>query len=149
MVLGLGNPDRGDDAAGRVVAQQLVHALPDDVAIIEHDGEATALLALFDGVSNAVIVDACQSGAAAGTVYRFDVNASPLPQARFGLSTHSFGLDAAIELARALGQLPPSCIVYAIEGANFDDGVGLSSEATTAVERVAPQIAAEFARTPT
>ena len=44
VVLGIGNPDRGDDAAGRIVAQRLRGLLPVDIEIIEHDGEGTSLL---------------------------------------------------------------------------------------------------------
>jgi len=144
MMLGIGNRDRRDDAAGCIVAQQLHGLLPHDVEIAEHDGEATSLLARLDGLSTAVIVDACRSGAAAGTVHRFDINGAPMPQARFGLSSHSFGLDAALELARALGQLPARCIVYAIEGADFDVGRGLSAAAAAAIASVTPRVVAEF-----
>jgi hydrogenase maturation protease len=47
-------------------------------------------------------------------------------------STHGFALDAAIELARALGRLPARVIVYAIEGHSFEARAGLSDELETA-----------------
>ena len=145
IILGIGNPDRGDDAAGRRVARLLRGMLPDDIEVAELDGEATTLLARLDGAAVAFMVDACASGAPAGTVHRFDVSATPLPQAAFGLSTHGFGLAEAVELARALGQLPAMCIVYAIEGESFEVGAPLSLPVAAAIADVARRVGAEIA----
>lgn len=144
LVLGLGNPNRGDDAAGLAVAQALRGALPAAVEVAETDGEATGILAKLEGASAAFLVDACVSGAAAGTVHSFDVSRAPLPQGAFGLSTHGFGLHEALELARALEQLPPRCVVFAIEGAGFETGAPLSASAAAAVIEVARRLSAEL-----
>jgi hydrogenase maturation protease len=144
IVIGIGNPDRGDDAAGRSVLRLLRPMLPDDVALEEHDGEATSLLARFDCADAAFLIDACTSGGPVGAVYRFDAAATPLPAGAFGLSTHGFGLAEAIELARALGQLPPRCIVYAIEGGCFEIGTPLSPPVGAAVADVAGRVCAEI-----
>jgi hydrogenase maturation protease len=119
--------------------------MPAGVTVAEHGGESAALLSLLEGVEDAVLVDACVSGAAPGTVRRFDVSAAPLPEARFSLSTHGLGLAEAMELARALGQLPPRCIVYAIEGRTFELGAPLSPEVAAAVGAASDRIAAEIA----
>lgn len=144
-VIGIGNPDRGDDAAGRVVAQRLRGLLPPSVDIVEQDGEAAALLACFENAETAYLIDACASGAPAGTVRRFDAGAAPLPPDVFRLSTHDLGLAAAIELARALDQLPPSCIVFAIEAARVAPGDPLSSPVAAAIGKVADLVCAEIA----
>jgi len=146
IVLGIGNLDRGDDAAGPAVARLLRGALPRDVEVAEHGGEAAALLGRLDGVAEAYLVDACVSGAPAGTVQRFDAASTPLPQGLFGLSTHAFGLAEAVELGRALGQLPPRCIVYAIEAGAFEVGEALSPGVEAAVSDVARRIHDELAR---
>jgi len=39
IVLGIGNAERGDDAAGRTVARLLQGRLPDDVEIAELEGK--------------------------------------------------------------------------------------------------------------
>lgn len=144
IVIGIGNPDRGDDAAGREVARLLRGTLPDGVEVVEHNGEATALLARLDGIAAAFLVDACASGAPAGTVRRFDVVAAPLPLDAFGLSTHGLGLSEAIELARTLGRLPSRCIVYAIEGECFEIGAALSPPVGAAAADLARRVAAEI-----
>lgn len=143
IVIGIGNPDRGDDAAGRAVVRLLRHTPREGVELEEQDGEATALLACLEGASTAFLVDACRSGAPAGTVQRFDVGKKPLPQAVYGLSTHGIGLAEAIEFARALGQLPSNCVVYAIEGSVFEVGSQLSPSVAAAVAAVAAQLRSE------
>lgn len=143
-VLGVGNPERGDDAAGRAVARALRGALPAHVALAEADGEATGILAIIDGASTAIIIDTCASGAAAGSIHRFDVSRNPLPADAFAGSTHGFGLHQAIELARVLGQLPPRCVIYAIEGADFETGALLSPPVLAAVAEVASRVRAEL-----
>jgi len=118
--------------------------LPAGIEVAELHGEATAILACLDGAAAAYLVDACATGAPAGTVRRFDVVARPLPQAAFGLSTHGFGLIEAIELARALGELPPRCIVYAVEGQSFETGAPLSTPVEAAVVTLARELIAEI-----
>ncbi len=144
IVVGIGNPDRGDDGAGRSVAERLRGTLPDHVEIAELGGEATSLLALLQGAGAAFLIDACVSHAEPGTVQRFDVTRRPLPQAAFRLSTHGLGLADAVELARALGQLPASCVVYAIEAGSTDEGSALSPAVAAAVDIVGARIQAEI-----
>lgn len=144
VVIGIGNPDRGDDAAGRLVAQRLHGMLPAKIEVVEHDGEPTALLALFDDADCAILIDACTSGGEPGAVHRFDVSDAPLPEARFSLSTHGVGLGEAVELARALGQLPPRVIVYAIEACAFDLGAPPSPAVADAIDRTSELIDKEL-----
>lgn len=140
ILLGIGNTDRGDDGAGRILARLLRDRAPAGVEIVEHDGEATSMLELLEGRRAAVIVDACRSGRPAGTVERFDLNEAPLPAAGFGLSTHGLGVDVALELARSLGKLPSFCVVYAIEGQSFETGATLSPAVAAAVHDIASKI---------
>jgi hydrogenase maturation protease len=140
IVIGVGNPDRGDDAAGRWVARRLAPVLEGRVPVAELDGEATALVDALGDAEFAIVVDACASGAAPGTVTRFDVSAAPLPARVSTLSSHGFGLADAFELARALGRLPTCCLAYSIEGVDFAPGAPLSSAVARAVETVAGRI---------
>jgi hydrogenase maturation protease len=144
IVIGIGNADRGDDAAGRWAVRLMRSMLPENIEAAEHDGEVLKLLSSFDGVAAAFLVDACESGAPPGTVHRFDVGAAPLAQSLFSLSTHGLGLGEALELGRALGRLPPCCIVYAIEGQSFEVGAPLSPPVSTAVADVAQRLASEI-----
>ena len=140
IVIGVGNAWRGDDGAGLAVARRLLELAPAGVEVLEVEGEATALMDAWNGDDRVVVVDAAQSGAAAGTVRRFDARAAPLPVRFLRSSTHAFGVADAIELARALGRLPAALEVYAIEGATFVAGDRL----TPSVERAAEELAAHL-----
>lgn len=144
LVVGVGNADRGDDAVGQLVARLLRGRVPADVELLEHDGEATSLLERLATVDTAYLIDAAVSGAAPGAVRRFDCSQTPLPRDALSMSTHGFGPVEAIELARALGQLPACCIVYAIEAGSVDGGADISTEIARAAEAVATRIAAEL-----
>ena len=61
------------------------------------------------------------------------------------VSTHGFGLAEAIEMARAMGSLPATCIVYAVEGAGFETGEPMSEPVADAAAKVAEQIMADVA----
>ena len=143
LVIGIGHPERGDDAIGRLVATRLRGRVPDAVTVLDEEGETTRIVERLRGTASAILVDASLSGAAAGTIHRFDVAKDPLPEGRLGLSTHGFGLVEAIELARVLGSLPERCVVYAIEARSFDLGAALSAEVAAAADDVVERVLAE------
>jgi hydrogenase maturation protease len=140
MVIGVGNAWRGDDAAGLAVARRLRELAPNGMEVREHEGEATGLVEAWTGADHVVVVDAAASGAPAGTLRRFDAGARPLP-ARVLSSTHAFGVPDAVELARALGRLPPRIEVCAIEGADFAAGATLTPAVARAVHELAHTLA--------
>jgi hydrogenase maturation protease len=147
LIVGIGNPERGDDAIGHEVVRLLRGRLPAGVELLHHAGEATAILDCLQGVEIAFLVDAAVSGAEPGRVRRFDAAGRALPSGLAELSSHGFGLAQAIELARALGTMPRRCIVYAIEGRQFAPGTPLSSEAAGAAAEVADRILEELRAT--
>ena len=113
--------------------------------MLEREGEPTALMDAWEGAEAVWLVDAVSSGAKAGVVHRVDVSTEALPAGLFRASTHHFGLADAVELARALGRLPPHTIVYGIEGARFTAGGELTPEVSAAVPEVAASIRRELA----
>lgn len=145
VVIGVGNLQRGDDAVGRLAAQALATKLPPEIHIIEMEGAATPLLDALMGARGAIIIDACISGAPAGTIHRFDAGQAPLPATIGSVSSHGFGLTAALELARALGQLPKVCIVFAMEAAHFDYGGRLSQPIVVRFDDLLMGVAHEIA----
>ena len=144
LVVGVGNRWRRDDAAGLLVAQRLRGAVAAEV--VEHEGEPTALLDVWDGADALWLVDAVSSGAAPGTVHRLDASTEPLQSALFRASSHLVGLGEAVELARALGRLPARVVFYGIEGESFDAGQGLTTDVAGAVECVAQTVQEEVER---
>ena len=140
LVIGVGNPYRRDDAAGLMTARALGKLPCDSIRVIEHGGEGADLLQTWECAERVIIVDAVQSGAEPGTIYRWDAASRPLPSEGFSGSTHHFGLVNAVELARVLRRLPAQLTVYGIEGRDFGAGTSLSPEVQRAVSQVAQQL---------
>ena len=128
LVIGLGNDYRGDDAVGRVVTRRLKAIGADNVRVVEESGEGAALIEAWKGADFVIVIDAAYSGGAPGSIHRFDAESQPIPSRFFHYSTHAFSIAEAVELARALNQLPAKLVVYGIEGKTFDAGAGLSLE---------------------
>lgn len=136
LVLGVGNADRGDDGVGPAVAlhvgglglpgvRVVVPAAPTD--LLDESGDADLV----------VVVDAMRSGAAPGTVQVREVGAAAIDGAGAVATgaggTHALGLDAAVELARALGRLPQRVVLVTVEGGGFERGSPLSAAVRAAV----------------
>lgn len=139
LVLGLGNPDGGDDAIGLEVARELARR-GRGVA------EAFEPFAVLDWLARpcrhraSVVVDAMVSGAPPGTLRRFDVTTAPLPEPAFALSTHGFGLAKVVELARALDRLGPRLFVLGVEAERFESGAPLSPPVARAARAASDEI---------
>lgn len=144
LVVGIGNPDRGDDAIGLRVARRLRERVPKTIEVVETDGEPTRLLDLLAERTEVWLIDAAVSGAEPGTIRRFDAAAGPLPVRLGGPSSHGLGAAEAIELARTLAALPSCCLVFTIEGAAFETGGPLSPEVEAAGEALARRLAGEL-----
>jgi len=144
LIIGLGNEYRRDDAVGLVVARRLREAAPESVLVLEETGEGASLLESWRDADTVILIDAVRSGAKPGTVHRIDAQAQPIAKQFFRFSTHAFGVAEAVELARALGRLPPRLIVYGIEVKGFESGVGLSPEVEAVAEEVVERVLAEI-----
>jgi hydrogenase maturation protease len=140
LIIGIGNEYRSDDGVGLVLSRALQARNLPDTLIIESNGDGAALLEAWETAGAVILIDAASTGAAPGTVYRFDARKQPIP-IDFSLhSTHAFGVADAIGLARALDRLPPCLLVYAIEGKNFTAGAGLSPEVEHAAREVEERV---------
>jgi hydrogenase maturation protease len=142
ILIGVGNGWRSDDGAGLAVARRVRELGPAGVEVRELEGDATALVEAWSSAEHVVVVDAAQSGAAPGTIRRFDAGAGALPVRSLRSSTHAFGVSDAVELARSLDRLPARLEVYAIEGASFVAGDRLSPSVERAVAELAGELSA-------
>lgn len=140
LILGCGNQDRGDDAAGLLAARKLREL---GIAAVNCSGEASILLDFWGGAEDVLVIDAVLTGAATGTVHVWDAQNISIPP-RKGSSTHGLGLAEAIELARTLKQMPRRLRVYGIEGRNFQIGSEVSAEVRAAVPQVVEKILQEI-----
>jgi hydrogenase maturation protease len=143
LIVGVGNPYRGDDAAGLLVARRLRGACPAGVRVIETHGETAELIDIWDAASLVVLIDAVAADAPPGTVYRFEVGVDRVPPVFARRSTHTLGVGEAIGLAAVLDRLPPRLVVYGIAGHGFGLGEALSPAVEAAVAVVASRALAE------
>jgi hydrogenase maturation protease len=133
VVIGVGNPLRGDDAAGVVVAERLRPRVPEGVEVVACDEEPSRLMDAWEGADSVVLVDTVSSGAPPGTLHRFDAGEVAVPARTFRSSTHAIGIAETIELARALGRLPRRVRVYGVEAGGFATGAALTAAVEAAV----------------
>lgn len=140
LVVGVGCLDRGDDAVGRAVVRLVatlglpgVRLVPDAEPLDLLDDDMTADLV--------VVVDAARSGRTPGTVLVREVGDGMLPDWAGAASTHAIGLDAVVELARALGRMPRRMVLVGVEAVGFEAGAPLSPEVEDAVPAAADLVA--------
>ncbi len=144
LLIGIGNAFGRDDGVGLKVAESFLGR--PGLKVVSHHGEGTELMQLWQGHDAVVLVDACSSGHAPGTVMRFDVTADGLPPAYVGFSSsHQVGVPEAIELSRTLGSLPRWVVIVAIEGDDFTPGVGLTPAVEGACEEARAMVERELA----
>jgi len=140
QIIGCGNRNRMDDAAGVLVAERLRQI---GVQAEMQSGGAFELIASWEGQEHVIVIDAVVTGAPCGTIHAWEGNPPRLPRTQ-QVSSHGFGLAEALRLGKALHCLPELITVYGIEGREFDIGERVSPEVLASVERVALQIAEEF-----
>ena len=140
LIIGIGNAYRSDDAAGLRVAEEIRKESTDCAKVILQNSDGAVLMDLWKCTDAVILIDAVCSGGKPGTIYRYDARKQPMPSRFFHYSTHAFGVAEAVELARALNQLPEYFIVYGIEGKCFKAGVRLSPEVEMAAQEVVIQI---------
>ena len=104
MVIGVGNADRGDDAAGLIAVRRVRQCAP-GVRTIERSGDIVGLLEKWEGEERVILIDATCSGAAPGTVHRLNAHEAPVPFLGFRGSTHSWGVGEAVELGAGSGSI--------------------------------------------
>ena len=131
---------RGDDAVGLLAARRLRQTIGDRVEVIEAEMAGIDLLELMKGAQVVILVDAARSGHTPGTIHRLDVSADPIGSKMFAHSSHAIGISEALELARVLGALPATVIVYGVEAGNTEAGQQLSPAVATALDEVVDRI---------
>ncbi|GGM68155.1 hydrogenase maturation protease [Dactylosporangium sucinum] len=143
VVIGVGNPYRRDDGVGLAVVDRLRAAGLPGVTLAESDGEAVALILLWQCRRVAVVVDAVRADPPhPGRIHRM---AMPEPgRVNRPGGTHATGPADAVALARTLGRLPQRLVLYGVEAADTGYGCGLSPGVAGAADRLAARIADEL-----
>lgn len=126
-IIGIGSPFAAD-SCGLAAARRLEHEPPAGAQVVAVDRPGAALVDLLDGVDAAILIDAIRSGAAPGTLHDVDLREVLRSSAR-PVSSHEFGVAAAIQLAEALGKLPPRGRLLGVEIAAGSSGTCTGEDA--------------------
>jgi hydrogenase maturation protease len=133
----------GDDQIGwRVIERLQRKTLPGILATAV--SEAVRVLDHL-GCETLVLVDACRSGARAGTIHRLSWP-DPRLQGQNNLSTHGFGVIQALELAAALGCLPPHVVLLGVEALACSATAQMSLPVRRALPKLYRRVLAEVRR---
>ncbi len=144
LVLGVGHPDRGDDAAGLKVADALAGL--EGVVIRHVSGDPSSILTepLWDTATRVVLVDTVRTGRRPGTVHRWAGTRLLAHLPDTGGGTHDLGVATTLQLAAALDRLPADLVVIGIEGACFDLGTPPCRPVRHAITMVSAALAREL-----
>ena len=137
LIVGLGNPLRGDDGIGTRVIQMLVaETLPGGVEVVEGGTQGLGLVSLMEGWRRVILVDAANVGQPPGGFVRFTPQEARLLGGDQHISIHNAGLRDALLLAETLDLLPDEIVIYGMQPANIDWDSSLSPE----VEATMPEL---------
>ena len=145
LVVGLGNPLRGDDGIGPHAIQMLLaRALPEDVEVVEGGTQGLGLVSLMEGWRRVILVDAANVGQPPGGFVRFTPREARLMGSDQPMSVHNAGLREALLLAETLELLPDKIVIYGMQPANIDWSNGLSPQVEAAMPKLVSAILDEL-----
>lgn len=144
LILGLGNPLRGDDGIGpRVVEEVTRRGLPEGVSGLDGGVGGFDLLSVLEGWERVVVVDAADVGREPGQFVRFTPEQVCFVETTGSHSLHHAGLGEVLALANALGQALPEMTVFGVQPARVDWGQGLSPAVEAAIPALADAVLEE------
>jgi len=142
LVIGLGNPLRGDDGLGPAVIAALQPAAGSGLTLVESDGHDLVEWLASQEFARIVVVDAADLGRTPGSWTRLTPERLAASKGRL---THGMGLRESLELLAALGLRRTAPIsIYAVQPAAVGWGPGLSREVGQAIRPVADAIRQEL-----
>ncbi len=120
LIIGLGNPLRGDDAVGLEIASALEKNLNSSADFVYCRGNTINLLDIWKDRKSVFLIDAIFSGEKeTGFLHRFEPLQKKIPAVFSRSSTHLMDVSEVIELGQALGNFPEQFILYGIESDHF------------------------------
>lgn len=133
LVVGVGQPDRGDDVLGLLVAEEVRRQAPGCTVMTVTS--PTRLIDAWEGWDEVVVVDAVRTGRAPGELTVVEVGDRLLPARPGAGGSHGFGVAEAVELGRSLDRLPRRLVVVGVEAQTFAQGAAMSPAVARAVDR--------------
>jgi hydrogenase maturation protease len=147
LILGIGNPQFGDDGVGIFIAEMLAkRELPRGVRVEEAGLPGWGLPNWLEGKSNVILVDAIEMGQAPGSWRRFFPNNLDILLETDTLSLHQSDLACGLALSQALDLMPEQLLIYGIQPADTSPGASLSMEVRASLPEVVKNIIDDIKR---
>jgi hydrogenase maturation protease len=148
LIIGLGNPLRGDDGIGVHVAQSLAEqTLPEGAEVVDGGTRGLELVNLMEGRQRVILVDAAHMDRSPGEFVRFTLDEARLLGEDQHLSIHAAGLRDALLLAQVLQALPDEVVIYGVQPANLNWDDDLSPKVRAAIPQIVESILDELGAT--
>lgn len=137
LVLGLGNSIMADDGVGPRVIELLNSdpRLPVNVELLDGGTLGLDLLPYLEGVGALVIVDAVETGKAAGTMVRLSGEDVPIAM-ETKLSPHQMGMKDLLAVSRLMGHLPEDIVLIGVQPERLE----MDTELSASVNDVLPEL---------
>ena len=148
-VIGCGNANRTDDAAGLEVVK-LLKASPvlgkrSDVRLLDAGTDGMAVMFAARGCTTLIVVDSCWSEAEAGAIFEVPGSEAETKHTP-SLNLHDFRWDHALHAGRQIYRdaFPRDVTAYLIEAHSLELGCGLTADVARSVTAVAQRIEARL-----
>jgi hydrogenase maturation protease len=144
VVIGIGNIIRSDDGFGVHAVRCLRQRKPEPAGVELIEGGTAGLLLLphLASARRAIIIDAINSGAPAGTLVRL-----PHGEGAFatGITPHDVGLADLLDAARLSDAWPDELVLHGVQPGSTELGTELTPPVVAALEPLVDTVAAELA----
>jgi hydrogenase maturation protease len=134
VVIGLGNPIMGDDGFGLAVMQRLqaMYDVPATVELIDGGTWGLTLLPIFESAERILLLDAIETGAEPGTLWRVEREQLPTTFA-LRTSPHQIDLCDVLAITRLRGSLAAEIVAIGAQPGVIDMTTELSPALASAV----------------
>lgn len=146
LVLGVGNILVQDEGLGVRALERLQasHLLPSEVSAIDGGTMGLDLLPYLDGITHLLILDAVHGSRPPGALVRLEGEDIPAALA-MKLSVHQIGLQELLAVASFQGTLPGRVVVWGMQPAGLEPGIGLSEPVRANLDELVEAAARELA----
>jgi len=133
-----------------LIRHLLERGLPPGTRVVDGGTSGMEVGFAMRGAGEVILIDACCSGSAPGTVFRVPGKRLEQLPPLTGLHQHAFRWDHALAFARWLlkDDYPRRIQVYLIEAGSLEPGIALTEPVTAAMQQVIDLLLAEAAPVP-
>jgi hydrogenase maturation protease len=140
-VIGCGNPTRSDDGVGAAVIRRLAPRAGPGLQLLDAGTDGMAVMFAARGCRSLIVVDACTTGAAPGTLFEVPAEVLATPHEP-SFTLHDFRWEHALHAGRKMygRDFPAEVTVLLVEARSLGFGLTLSAEVDAAVGRAVARI---------